>query len=90
MVASHCGARALGRAGFTSGSPQAGSLQHMGLVTLRHMGSSQTRDRTHVPCIGRPILNHWATKEALSNSYPYSTNPISHIKTSIQENSHLS
>ena len=56
MVASHCGARALGRAGFTSGSPQAGSLQHMGLVTLRHMGSSQTRDRTHVPCIGRPIL----------------------------------
>ena len=25
--------------------------------------SSQTRDQTHVPCIGRQILNHWTTKE---------------------------
>ena len=28
------------------------------------MGSSQTRARTHVPCIGRRILNHCATREA--------------------------
>ena len=28
------------------------------------MGSSQTRARTHVPCIGRQILNHCATVEA--------------------------
>ena len=70
MVASNCGTRALGHAGCSSCSPQARSLQHMGLVTLRHVGSSQTRDRTHVPCNGRPILNHWATREALSNSYP--------------------
>ena len=27
------------------------------------MGSSQTRDQTCVPCIGREILNHWTTKE---------------------------
>ena len=27
-----------------------------GLVALRHVGSSRTRDRTHVPCIGRWIL----------------------------------
>ena len=27
--------------------------------------SSQTRTRTHVPCIGRQILNHCATREAL-------------------------
>ena len=27
-------------------------------------GSSQTRARTHVPCIGRQILNHCATREA--------------------------
>ena len=27
------------------------------------MGSSQTRDRTCVPCIGRRILNHCATRE---------------------------
>ena len=27
------------------------------------MGSSRTRARTHVPCIGRRILNHCATRE---------------------------
>ena len=27
------------------------------------MGSSQTRAQTHVPCIGRRILNHCATRE---------------------------
>ena len=35
-----------------------------GLVALRHVGSSQTRARTRVPCIGRQILNHCATREA--------------------------
>ena len=25
--------------------------------------SSQTRDQTHVPCIGRQILNHWTARE---------------------------
>ena len=25
--------------------------------------SSQIRDRTHIPCIGRGILNHWTTRE---------------------------
>ena len=29
---------------------------HTGLVVPRHMGSSQTRDQTCVPCIGRRIL----------------------------------
>ena len=37
----------------------------MGLVAPRHVGSSQTRARTRVPCIGRWILNHCATREAL-------------------------
>ena len=27
------------------------------------MESSRTRDWTHVPCFGRRILNHWATRE---------------------------
>ena len=27
--------------------------------------SSQTRDRTRVPCIGRQILNHCTTREVL-------------------------
>ena len=35
----------------------------MGLVALWHVGSSRTRDRTCVPCIGRQILNHWTTRE---------------------------
>ena len=29
------------------------------------MGPSGTTDQTHVPCIGRRILNHCATREAL-------------------------
>ena len=37
----------------------------MGLVAPWHVGCSQTRARTCVPCIGRQILNHRATGEAL-------------------------
>ena len=37
----------------------------MGLVAPCHMGSSQTRDRTHIACIGRLILNHWTTREVV-------------------------
>ena len=35
-----------------------------GSVAPRHVGASQTRARTCVPCIGRQILNHCATREA--------------------------
>ena len=35
-----------------------------GLVAPRHVGSSQTRARTCVPCIGRRILNRCVTREA--------------------------
>ena len=35
-----------------------------GLVALRHVGSSQTRARTRVPCISRQTLNHCTTREA--------------------------
>ena len=35
----------------------------MGLAAPWHVESSQTRDRTCVPCIGRWILYHWTTKE---------------------------
>ena len=35
-----------------------------GLVAPWHVGSSRTRARTHVPCIGRRILNHCTTREA--------------------------
>ena len=35
------------------------------LSCLRHVESSQTRDQTPVPCIGRQILIHYTTKEVL-------------------------
>ena len=34
------------------------------LASLRYEGSSWIRDQPHVPCIGRWILYHWATREA--------------------------
>ena len=43
-------------------------LQQLWLPSLaapRHVGSSRIRDQTHVSCIGRWILYHWATREAL-------------------------
>ena len=36
----------------------------MGLVAPQHVGSSWTRDQTRVPCIGRRILNYYATRES--------------------------
>ena len=35
------------------------------LAAPRHVGSSQTRNQTRVPCIGRQILYHWAPRKAL-------------------------
>ena len=39
----------------------------MGLVAPNHAESSRTRNCTHVPCIGRQILNHWITREVQTN-----------------------
>ena len=46
---------------------------HTGLVALQHVGSSWTRARTRVPCIGRWILNHSATREVPVRWFFYST-----------------
>ena len=57
IAASRCRARA----------PDAQAQQQLwltGPVAPRHVGSSQTRARTRVPCIGRQTLNHCATREA--------------------------
>ena len=63
--ASHyCG---LSRCGAQAPDAQAQQLWFTGLVAPWHVGSSQTRTRTRVPCIGRQILNHCATREALTN-----------------------
>ena len=48
---------------------QAQQLWCTGLVAPQHVESSQTRARTHVPCIGRRILNHCTTREALEQIY---------------------
>ena len=59
---SSCGARA--SVVVAPGSrAQAQQLWRTGLVAPWHVGSSQTRDRAHVPCIGRQILNHCTTRE---------------------------
>ena len=52
-------------AGFSSCSPWAQLLWLMALVAPRHVESSQTRNWTHVPCIGRQIPIHCATREVL-------------------------
>ena len=39
-------------------------LWNMGSIALYHVGSPQTGDGTRVSCIGRPILIHWASREA--------------------------
>ena len=53
----------------STGSRCAGSvIVAHGPVAPRHVGSSQTRARTCVPCIGRQILNHCATRGVLSLS----------------------
>ena len=44
--------------------PWAQSLWHTALASPWHVGSSRTRYLTHVSCIARRILNHWATREA--------------------------
>ena len=65
----HRGARASHHRGPPCCGAQAPDAQAQqswltGLVAPRHVGSSQTRARTHVPCIGRQILSHCATREA--------------------------
>ena len=49
---------------LTGSRVQTQQLWCTGLVTPQHVGSSQARAQTRVPCIGRRILNHCATREA--------------------------
>ena len=59
-------ARASGAAAPGS-TAQAQYLWYMGLVAPWHLGSSQTRDRTHVSWVGRRIPNPQTTREAPVN-----------------------
>ena len=62
--ASHC--RGLSCCGAQAPHAQAQQLLLTGPAALQHVGSSQTRARTRVPCIGRQTLNHCTAREALS------------------------
>ena len=61
---SSCGTRAQ-QLWLVGSRVQAQQLWHTGLVAPRHVGSSRTRARTRVPCVGRQVLNHCTTREAL-------------------------
>ena len=43
----------------------------MGLVAPHNVASFQIRDQIRVSCIGRRILYHWATREALERCFLY-------------------
>ena len=48
------------------------------------MGSSPTRGRTRVPCIGRWILNHYATRETLTCRFynpPKGSNTVTYTES---------
>ena len=45
------------------------SLWPKGLTALRHVESSHSRDRAHVPHIGRQIPNQWTTREVLLQAF---------------------
>ena len=68
-TALHRGARAFlyrgpSRRGAQAPDAQAQQLWPTGPAAPRHVGSSQTRARTRVPCTSRQTLNHCATREA--------------------------
>ena len=50
----------------SAGSRHTGSSAVAHGLTLRHVGSSQTRGQTHVPFTGRQILVHGTTREVPS------------------------
>ena len=58
--------RSLSCCGTQAPDAQAQQLWLTGPVAPRHVGSSQTRARTSVACLGRRTLNHCATREALN------------------------
>ena len=76
---SSCGTRAQ-QLWLVGSRAQAQQLWRTGLVAPWHVGSSWIRDQTHVPCIGRWILNHCATREVLQMHFKYKDVDISKVK----------
>ena len=69
--------------GFSSCVTRAQQLCLTGSVTLRHVGSSQTRARTLIPCTGRWILSHYTTREVPDDVYSGHHSGYSHTETFI-------
>ena len=65
---SSCGTRAQ-QLWLEGSRAQAQQLWRTGLVAPRHVGSCPTRARTRVPCTGRRVLNHCATREVPSKCF---------------------
>ena len=61
--------RGLSCCGAQAPDTQVQQLWLTGPVAPRHVGSSQTRARTRVPCIGRQTPNHCSTREAPTNQF---------------------
>ena len=59
-----CGTQALGHVGSVAVAPASRAQAHY-WVAPRHVGSSWIREPARVSCIGRWVLYHWATREAL-------------------------
>ena len=57
------------RAGFSSCGSRALERRLSSCDAPWHVGSSRKRARTCVPCIGRWILNHCTTREALEGTF---------------------
>ena len=76
---SSCGMQA--QQSWLAGSrAQAQQFQCTGLVALQHVGSSQTRAQTRVPCIGRQILNHCATRQAPSYCFLFNYKELRFVR----------
>lgn len=69
------------RAGFVAAARGLSGVAH-GLSYSVHVGSSQARDRTHVPCVARQIPDHWTPRGALDDipvpSKPRCAYPLIH------------
>ena len=55
------------------GISQARILEWVGISFFK--GSSQPKEQTHISCIGRRILYHWATREVQTTQREHGKNP---------------
>ena len=65
MGSSSFGAEASRSSGFSWSTGAQAVGEQASVVAPRDVESSRMRDGTHVPCVGRWILIHWATREVL-------------------------